>query len=112
MMRLVIIESPFAGDVIKNLDYARAAMRDCLMRGEAPFASHALYTQPGILDDDIPADHQHGIDAGLAWGAMAAATIVYADLGISSGMRYGIEAAERSGRPVEYRYLRPIDGRA
>ena len=33
----VIIESPYAGDVEKNLRYLRAAMHDCLMRGEAPF---------------------------------------------------------------------------
>lgn len=50
-MILVIIESPYAGDVDRNLEYLRAAMRDCLKRGEAPFASHALYTQPGVLDD-------------------------------------------------------------
>lgn len=47
-MRLVIIESPFAGDVVRNLRYLRACMRDCLRRGEAPYASHALYTQPGV----------------------------------------------------------------
>lgn len=53
-MRLVIVESPFAGDVEENIKYARAAVRDCLMRGEAPIASHLLYTQEGILNDDIP----------------------------------------------------------
>lgn len=66
-MRLVIVESPFAGDLPKNIAYARAAVRDSLARGEAPIASHLLYTQPGILDDDIPAERQWGIDAGLAW---------------------------------------------
>ena len=54
-MERVIIESPFAGDVDRNLRYARAAMRDCLLRGESPYASHLLYTQPGVLNDDIPA---------------------------------------------------------
>ncbi len=56
-MRRVIIESPFAASngysVEENLAYLRAAMRDCLKRGEAPFASHGLYTQPGVLDDDV-----------------------------------------------------------
>lgn len=66
-MRLVIIESPFAGDVEKNIRYARACVRDSLLRGESPIASHLLYTQEGILNDDVPAERQHGIDAGLAW---------------------------------------------
>lgn len=29
-------------------------MATSLKRGEAPIASHLLYTQPGILNDDIP----------------------------------------------------------
>lgn len=47
-MIFVIVESPYAGDVERNTAYARAAVRDCLMRGEAPFASHLLYMAYGI----------------------------------------------------------------
>ena len=104
-MKLVIIESPYAGDVEMNLTYLRAAMRDCLLRGEAPFASHALYTQPGVLDDHIPAERDHGIKAGFEWRQAAAATVVYTDLGMSKGMGLGIAAAEAMGHPVEYRTL-------
>lgn len=101
----VLVESPFAGDVERNLRYLRACMRDCFLRGELPFASHALYTQPGVLDDNDPAERQLGIDAGLAWGAHAVKTVVYTDLGMSRGMRYGIDNATAAGRPVEYRTL-------
>lgn len=104
-MKLVILESPFAGDVERNIEYARACVRDSLLRGEAPIASHLLYTQPGILDDTIPAERQHGIDAGLAWRAVADGSVVYTDLGITRGMQYGIEAAIAAGRTVEYRTL-------
>lgn len=104
-MRRVIVESPYAGDVEANIAYARACVADCLKRGEAPIASHLLYTQPGILDDDNPAERELGIDAGLAWRAVAEASVVYTDRGISSGMKYGIAAAEASGLPVEYRSL-------
>jgi len=104
-MRLVILESPFAGDIIQNVEYARAAMRDALVRGEAPFASHLLYTQPGILCDEIAEERSHGIDAGLAWGMLADATVVYTDRGVSDGMKQGIAAAKAAGRPVEYRSL-------
>jgi hypothetical protein len=104
-VRLVIIESPYAGDVARNLEYLRAAMRDCLARGEAPYASHALYTQPGVLDDTVPAERTLGIEAGLAWGSLAEATVVYEDLGVSPGMALGIERAALQGRPVEWRRL-------
>lgn len=105
-MRRVILESPFAGDVERNIAYARAALRDCLLRGEAPLASHLLYTQPGVLDDDAPDERALGIEAGLVWGQLAEATVVYADRGISKGMHQGIEHAQREGRPVETRFLR------
>lgn len=104
-MRLVIIESPYAGDVDANVEYARRCVRDSLSRGEAPIASHLLYTQPGILDDDIPAERQWGIDAGLAWRRVAEATAVYTDRGVSRGMEYGIAAAKEAGIPVEYRQI-------
>jgi hypothetical protein len=104
-MRRVILESPYAGDVDANVEYARRCVRDSLGRGEAPIASHLLYTQPGILNDDIPHERQWGIDAGLAWRATAEATVVYMDRGMSKGMGYGIEAANDAGVPVEYRWL-------
>lgn len=103
--RLVILESPFAGDVEANIEYARACVRDSLLRGEAPIASHLLYTQPGVLNDSVPDERQHGIDAGLAWKRVAQASVVYVDRGISRGMEYGIEAARAHGLPVEMRRI-------
>tara|TARA_Y100000310_G_scaffold231980_1_gene234699 strand:+ start:48 stop:446 length:399 start_codon:yes stop_codon:yes gene_type:complete len=102
---LVILESPYAGDVELNTRYARACLRDSLLRGEAPIASHLLYTQPGVLKDDNPQERNHGIEAGLAWGQVAKATVVYIDLGTTSGMLKGINAAVGAGRAVFYRSL-------
>ena len=104
-MRRVIVESPYAGETKANEVYARACLRDCLKRGEAPLASHLLYTQPGVLDDAIADERDLGIRAGLAWGAVAEASVAYTDRGITDGMRKGIAAAEAMGRPVEYRNL-------
>lgn len=105
-MELVIIESPFAGDIERNQKYARAAMKDCLYRNEAPYASHLLYTQDGVLDDTDKDQRQLGIEAGLCWGKMASRTIVYIDLGISEGMGKGIIRAFQEGRIIEYRSIR------
>ena len=104
-MKLVIIESPYAGDVKRNVAYARACVRDSLQRGEAPIASHLLYTQPGILDDNIPHERLWGIEAGLAWRRVAEATIVYEDYGITDGMHYGIVAAVSAGIPIIQRKI-------
>lgn len=104
-MKLLILESPFAGNVEENIEYARRAVRDSLTRGEAPIASHLLYTQDGILDDNIPSERQWGIDAGLAWRVVSQGTVVYTDYGTSGGMAYGIAAAEESGKTVEYRSI-------
>ena len=104
-MLFVILESPFAGDIVKNEAYAKLAMRDSLLRGEAPFASHLLYTQKGILDDSNLKEREMGIEAGLYIGSFADMTVVYIDLGISSGMQYGIDRAKHENRKIVYRTI-------
>lgn len=103
-MRTVIIESPYAGDVEKNVDYARAAMLDCLNRGESPMASHLLYTQ--VLDDNVPEYRRLGIDAGHAWARKADGIVFYADLGWSVGMMNARIMYDRAGIPYEVRKIR------
>lgn len=109
LMNLVIVESPYKAndyhELELNMAYARSALRDCLLRGEAPYASHLLYTQDGVLNDEIPEERTLGIDAGLEWGKHAKATVVYVDRGISTGMNYGIANAINNRRPVFFRSL-------
>lgn len=100
---LVIIESPYAGNINKNLQYAHLCIKDCFNRGEYPFASHILYTT--ALDDQNPEDRAMGINAGFQWGKHAEKTVVYTDYGISEGMNYGVENAVNNGRKVEFRKL-------
>src|SRR3990167_4164627 len=97
-MKLVVIESPYAGDIDLNLRYLRACMKDCLMREEAPFASHALYTQPGVLDDNIMEERLLGIGAGFAWGDRADYVVFYVDLGESKGMEKARDYWHRQGK--------------
>lgn len=114
-VRRVIIESPFkpegtsarerSEDGRRKQIYARRCLRDSLMRGESPLASHLLYTQEGVLDDAKENERELGIAAGLAWGTAAAATVVYCDLGISHGMVLGIERAMQEKRIVEVRSI-------
>jgi hypothetical protein len=106
-MKRVILESPYgsrsAWQRFLNRRYARACLKDALSRGEAPLASHLLYTQ--VLDDQDQEERRWGIAAGLAWLQHADASVVYMDRGISPGMNHGIKAAKQAGVPVEYRSL-------
>jgi hypothetical protein len=100
-MRRVIIESPYSGEVEENVRYARECLFDCLARGEAPFASHLLYTQ--ILDDTNPDQRARGIRAGFEWMFVANYVVVYVDRGISRGMKLGIERARSLAMQVRFR---------
>lgn len=101
----VIVESPYAGG-FKNVLYSREALRDSLSRGEAPFASHLLYTQKGVLDDKVPADRKTGMSAARGWLAVADFVAVYMDLGVTTGMVEGIIHAARAGKGIRLRWIR------
>ena len=101
----VILESPYAGNVEENIKYARQCVRHSLSLGEAPIASHLLYTQKGILNDDIPSERKWGIDAGLVWKEVAEKHVFYCDKGISKGMEYAFEQAKKNNIPYEFRTI-------
>lgn len=107
--KLVIVESPFKGadwsETRRNVLYARLCVRDCLQRGEAPYASHLFFTQTGVLDDTVPEERTWGIHAGQVISQCADLSAVYQDFGISKGMEYGIKHAQEHERPVVYRRL-------
>jgi hypothetical protein len=104
-VKRVVVESPLAGDIKRNIRYAQLCLLDCLQRGEAPFASHLLYTQ--VLDDRMAGEREMGIRAGLEWASMADECAVYQDLGVSPGMLRGAERAASVGVGVVYRNLPP-----
>jgi hypothetical protein len=103
-MRLVVIESPYGAPdpaiIDRNVDYVRQCMAYALSEGYAPYASHALYTQPLVLRDEDPEERRLGMQAGFAWGAKADEVWAFVDLGISGGMVDGIEHAMGRGQPV------------
>lgn len=104
-MKRVIIESPYAGNVKENIEYAKLCMKDSLSRGEAPIASHLLYTQEGLLDDNIPQEREQGIKAGLAWCEVAEVHAFYIDHGFSAGMIKAWRQASNSGVFIDLRKI-------
>lgn len=110
-MKRVIIESPYGSDdsdeVGANIRYLRRCMAHALGEGVAPYASHGLYTQPGVLDDGVPGERDLGIRAGFAWGAVADEVWVYLDRGVSKGMLAGVGRALAIGQRVRLVTLDP-----
>lgn len=106
MLRVAVL-SPLGACTRAGLEdhvaYARVALRDSLSRGEAPWASHLLY--PQVLDDMQADQRGWGMAAGAAWEAVADMAAVYADRGISAGMRASIRTLSDLGLPIEYRYI-------
>ena len=100
---VVIIESPYAGDVARNVMYARSALADSILRDECPIAGHLLYTQ--VLDDTIPAMREQGIALHMRWLDFVDLMAVYVDFGISPGMQRAIDVARARRIPITFRTI-------
>ena len=89
----VIIESPYYSpdkdEQDRNIEYALECLRDSLGRGEAPFASHLLYTR--VVNDAVADERRLGLTAALEWIRSSQSTAIYIDRGVSAGMRLGIQ---------------------
>jgi hypothetical protein len=103
-MLTVVVESPYADDassvVSRNVRYLRACLAYCLANNVAPYASHGLYTQPGVLNDQVPAERKNGMRAGFAIGSKLEERWFFIDLGMTDGMIRGEEAAKKIGQPT------------
>src|SRR4051794_39212453 len=102
--KLVILESPYAGEVEENLKYARYCALDCARRNEATIASHLYYTQ--FLDDKDPQERSLGIRLGLAWRHKADYSVFYVDRGWSNGMMFALASCLKERRLF---YVRALD---
>jgi hypothetical protein len=105
-MKRVILESPYAGDIVMNELYGELCMHDCIVNhNESPYASHLLYTRDNVLRDHIPEERKLGIAAGFFWRECAQKTVFYVDLGMTKGMEEGVEDCKAKGHPYEIRGL-------
>jgi hypothetical protein len=127
-----VIESPYAShdtdpkvaavELARNEAYLNACMADSFARGEVPFASHGLYTRPGVLDDKKDAERFRGVragiaisdalmrDAGNAGSPYVFKRIFYTDRGWSDGMAQALEDATAKNQVRERRSFSPTPG--
>lgn len=90
----VLIESPYAHKHPQGRRLHSAYLELCLydsitVHHETPVATHKLYTL--CLDDDRPGERELGMHRLNDLMVKTDYHVVYYDLGISSGMRWGIE---------------------
>lgn len=117
MIRVTIIESPYAAPtpegIARNRRYLDACILDCIRRGETPYASHKMLTD--ALNDANPEEREIGIAAGFKMrnallklshaDGIDVSTVVYTDIGVSDGMRRGVAQAEVEQCSVQMREL-------
>ena len=96
-MKLIYVASPYAGDVERNVEYAKQACRTVTESGHAFFAPHLLY--PSVLDDAVPAERQAGMEMGLTLLHRCDELWCFGPC-VSSGMQAEIAEAERLRIPV------------
>lgn len=97
-MKLIFVASPYAGDVEKNIEYAKEACRYVLNEGNAFFCPHLLY--PQILDDDNLEERKLGINMGKEFLDKCDELWVFGNR-ISSGIFEEIEFARSKGIPIK-----------
>jgi len=118
-MKLVVIESPLCGRppercptflrplverVLRerNRHFAFACMRFELAKGNAPYASHVTFDQPGLLEDSKPEQRALGIAVGQAWSAVGNSRSFFETRGMSGGMLLGEANAKAAGQARHY----------
>ena len=106
-MKLVYICSPYAGDIEKNIRFAKAACHYAMEQGCAPVAVHLLY--PQFLNDAVPSERGAGIRMGLRVLAFCEELWICGER-ISPGMSCEIEEAKRLGIPIQSISTKQIRG--
>ena len=97
-MKLIYVASPFAGDIEKNIEFAKKACRYVMQCGHAFFAPHLLY--PTILNDQMPEERSLGIAMGLEALSHVDELWVFGSQD-SDGMKTEIDEAIRLGVPIK-----------
>lgn len=90
----VYICSPYRGDTVRNIEYARRMCRRAFECGLEPVAPHLYY--PQWLDDDEPEERAYGMRRGLELMAGCREVWVCGAV-ITEGMRAEMEEAVRLG---------------
>lgn len=81
---IILVESPYSGDIQRNSEYARRAMLHVIEQGHTPIVPHLLY--PQVLDDSDPEQRETALQMCAELRRVAHEVWFFVDYGSSSGM--------------------------
>ena len=96
---LVYICSPFAGDIERNTENARAFCRFAVRQGAIPLAPHLHY--PQFMDESDPAQRNDGLWFAIILLCKTDGVWVFGER-ISEGMKREIAKARAKGIPIKF----------
>lgn len=115
-MSVVFIESPYSGDIDRNMRYLALCMADAaLLFDECPYASHGLMTQHPRAKATFVSDYDAKWNVVTRDGAIEMShrirhrsdrTVFYVDRGWSRGMLAAKEYCEANNLPYSVRALK------
>ena len=105
--KLVYIASPYAGEVEKNIEFAKTACRYAMEQNCTPIAVHLLY--PQFLDDHDPVQREAGLRMGHRV-LEACDELWLCGSRISTGMAMELKEAKKLGIPVRKISAEQIQG--
>ncbi len=114
MSKVVLIETPYSGDIEGNIAFCRKCMLDSWKKKEIPIATHLLWTN--FHGDFVADDDKDNTVMGREWALQCGdmlrhkktdLVVFYIDKGWSSGMKHAMEQCLRRNIPREIRYLDP-----
>lgn len=97
-MKMIFVSSPYAGDVEKNIKFAKQACHYVITTGNAFLCPHLLY--PQVLDDVNPEERSLGMKMAKQLLSACDELWVFGDR-ISRGMFEEIEYARRYYIPLK-----------
>lgn len=101
-MKRIVLESPLAGDVVRNVRFALFCMRATRLNGLDPIASHLL--GPWFLDDGNASERALGMSSEWVW-LPDVPHWFFLDLGTSRGMAAAIERCQDARAPIPHETL-------
>jgi hypothetical protein len=117
---IIVLESPYSGNIATHVQYAQRAMLDARKRGEIVLVPHLLWTQHHLCPTVFVSDYDEkydvkgcGRDESLeqirTLRGVADKVVFYMDYGMSPGMRAGREDCLAHKYTMEERYIGCID---
>lgn len=115
-VQVVLLESPFSGNIQRNVAYTQRAMADSRQRNEAPIITHLLWTQHHEKADHFVSDYdpkytlpnlgrESALEQLKAIRRRVHKVVFLVDYGYSNGMKHGLEHCKKEGIPYEERKL-------